>query len=239
MEITLFEALKKFFIKGKLIFLLILIFSFGVYPLIESNYFDYKDNDYLLIRIDTNTIESSYPEIKETPIEYLDRLQRITSRNKSDRNQDLRKLDCRGFVGPRKYEVDCYFFIKLNKSNRAEEVENYINLIKEDYKNYQLKTLLPFIKKEKEKVKVRYDEFKWQEEMGIDPNMMHFYDSIFNFRREIKLLENLYSHIKNNDTKSLMITHKILNIEKDTLYNSILIFIMLSFINFCRVILIN
>jgi hypothetical protein len=239
MEITLLEALKKFFIRDKLIILLIMILSFGLYPFVEKKYFHFKNIDYLLIRIDLNTFEKAYSEIAHSPIKYLDRLQTITSREKSDRNQYLNKLDCRGFIGPRKYDVDCHFFIRLNENNREEEIKKYINYIKEDYRNYQLDSITPHIMKLKKEVEVKFDEFEWQEKMGIDPNLMHYYDKIYNYRNKIGLLEKLYSTIKNEDSKSLFINHKILEDQKDTLFNSILIFVMLSFINFCRVILIN
>ena len=240
MEITLAEALKKFFIRDRLIVLLILVLSFGVYPLVERYYFDYKDNDYLLIRIDRNTFEATYQEINQNPVIYLDRLQNITSRKKNDRDNNLNNIICKGFIGARKYEVDCYFFNKLTKSNRAEEVKKYINYIKEDYKNYQLKTIKPHLIKLKEQLRFKYDEeIKLYAEINNDPRHSDVQKAILNFRKEIVLLENLYSNIKNNNSKSLIISHRILNIQKDTLYNSILILIMLCFINFSRVILLN
>lgn len=233
MEITLFDALKKFFVTDKLIFIIIIVLSFIVYPYAEKKIFNYKDVDYLLVRIDMNTdLSQFWNEMNQAPMRYLDNLQTITHREKKDRNSEINMLDCKGYVGPRKYEVDCWFWQKLTKENRSEIVNKYINYIREDYRNYLIKII-------NSRLDYLYRERKW---ILNYQDINHFNTSGDEYinNKQIDSVENLKLKImKSEDFPSLLINHRMIYDQKNTLYNSILIFVLLCFINFCRVILFN
>ena len=232
MEITLFDALKKFFIKDKLILLIIIILSFAVYPYAEKKIFNYKDLDYLIVRIDLNTYESAYPHIREAPVNYLERLQSITHRDRSDRNAEIDRIDCRGFIGSRKHEVDCWFWKQLTKENREDITKKYINYIKEDYKNFLFKII------DAQRLRL-LEQKKWYLENIDHYNDMYSSKLLYDIYHKINSYDDLKIKIKSQDTVSMSVKHRIIFDQKNTLYNSILVFVMLCFINFCRVILFN
>ena len=232
MEITLFDALKKFFIRDKLILLIIIILSFAVYPYAEKKIFNYKDLDYLTVRIDLNTNESGYADMRSAPIEYLLRLQSITHRDNIERNAYIHRIDCRGFTGPRKYEVDCWFWKRLTKENREDIIEEYINYINKDYKKFLFKII------DAKRFRL-LEEKKWYLETVDTYNEVYSSKLIYDIFQKISSLDNLKNEIKSRDPVSLSVKHKMIYDQKNTWYNSALIFVMLCFINFCRVILFN
>ena len=233
MEKTLFEVLQKFFLKGKLILLLIGILSFVVYPIFEIKFINFKDIDVLALRVNQQTNERAYNLIKNAPLKYVHILAKITDRDKIDRSEELHRLDCRSFDGHRKFDVDCEFFKRLNKKNRKEEIEKTINFIKEDYKKYQVSYIIPQINILKEENKALDSLTMSQVSIKRKEEMM------LSNKSKIIMLKNLIEIIKKNDVESITIEHKIIHKDKNTLLNSILVFIMLCFINFCRVILID
>ena len=159
---------------------------------------------------------SGYPHIKEAPISYLDRLQSITHRDRSDRNADIHRIDCRGFVGPRKHEVDCWFWKQLTKENREEIVEKYINYINNDYKNYLFKII--------DAQRLRHiEEKKWYLENIDNYNDMYSSKLLFDIFQKIHSYEDLKIKIKSQDPVSLSVKHKIIYDQKNTWYNSALI----------------
>ena len=233
MEITLGETLKKFFIKDKYYLIIILILSFLIYPYVEKKVFNYKDLDYLLVRLNKNTPLFSYPETSQFPQAFLEYLQKTTDRGRPDRDPNIARIDCRLLEGPRKNDLDCFFFQKLNRENREQIISEYIDYIRKDY-NYQLRERIDsYIKKET----VRKNYYSENIDKGVEylENYTHPIQRIFDITRNIKEYNILYEdELKSS---SISISHKIHFDQKNTIYNSILIFIMLCFINFCRIIL--
>ena len=235
MEITLGETLKKFFIKDKYYLIIILVLSFLIYPFIEKKVYNYKDLDYLLVRLNTNSPLFTYPETSDFALRYLEELQKLTDRGRPDRDLNISRIDCRLLEGPRKHDLDCFFFKKLNRENRDEIISKYIDYIREDY-NYKLREKIDsYIKKES----VRKDYYSENIDKGVEylENYTHPIQRIFDITRNIKEYNILYED--EQKSPSISITHKLHFDQKNTIYNSILIFIMLCFINFCRIILTN